>query len=84
MLLRKNESSLEKKQFYFKDFFSSKLKSSKKKESLQDEDIDTKFSYHKFNLRSYKGLEVLILVAPFVLLTKVILQWFYVRLKVQF
>ena len=84
MLLRKNESSLEKKQFHFKDFFSSKLKSSKKKESLQDEDIDTKFSYHKFNLRSYEGLEVLILVAPFLLLTKVILQWLYVRLKVQF
>ena len=46
MLLRKNDSSLErKKRFHFKSFFSNKLKSSKKEESLQDEDSDTKFSY---------------------------------------
>ena len=44
MLLRKSESSLEKKTASLKEFFSSKSKSSKKKESLQDKGSDTKFS----------------------------------------
>ena len=44
MLLRKNESSLEKNNFT-EQCFSSKSKSSNKKESLQDEESDTKFTY---------------------------------------
>ena len=45
MLLRKNESSLEKKNSFTEGFFSRKSKSSKKKESLQDKGSDTEFSY---------------------------------------
>ena len=43
MLLRKNESSLEKKTVSLMDFFPSKSKSSKEKESLQDKGSDTKW-----------------------------------------
>ena len=45
MLLCKNESSLERKQFHRRIFYSSESKSSKKKESLQDDASHTKFSY---------------------------------------
>ena len=41
-------------------------------------------SYHLFHLRPRKYLEMLILAAPFLLLTKVILQWPYVILKIKF
>ena len=44
--------------------------------SLQNEGSDTKFSYqsyHQFDVRSPKDLEILIFAAPFHLLTKVIL-----------
>ena len=45
MLLCKNESSLKRKQFHWRIFYSSESKSSKTKESLQDDGSHTKFSY---------------------------------------
>ena len=74
MLLRKNESSLENKTISLEDF-SSELKFSKKKKSLQDEGSDTKFikCYYEFRVTSHKYLQMLILVAPILSLTRVIL-----------
>ena len=40
--------------------------------------------YHEFHERSHKDLQVLILAGPFQSLTKAILWWPYVRLKVKF
>ena len=73
----KNESSLEKKQFHRKNFFSNKSKSSKKrrvyrtKVSIQNSAVKY---YNELHLMSHnKDLKMLILAAPFLLLTKVIL-----------
>ena len=38
--------------------------------------------YHEFQVRSHKDLEILILATPILLLTRLILSWHYVRLKV--
>ena len=47
MLLRKNQSSLEKNFIHQKIFFSSEWKSNNKKERLQDEGSEIKISYQR-------------------------------------
>ena len=65
------------KLFHQRTFFqASRWKSSKKKESLQDEGNYTTLSYQnyqEFYVRSNKDLEILLLTAPILLLTRVIL-----------
>ena len=65
------------KLFHQRTFFQeSRWKSSKKKESLQDEGNYTTLSYQnyqEFYVRSNKDLEILLLTAPILLLTRVIL-----------
>ena len=60
MLLRKNESSLEKDSFT-KGFFSSEWKFGKKKETLQEKDGDPNFSSKantNCHVRPHKDLEM--------------------------
>ena len=67
----------EKKTISLKDFFSSKLKYFKKvvyKEKVVIQNSAIKY-YHEFYLRSRKDLEMLILAASFILLTKIIFFW---------
>ena len=75
MLLHKNESSLDEENCFTEGFFSSKSKYIKKivykvKVVVQNSAIKR---YHEFHLRPRKYLEMLILAAPFLLLTKGIL-----------
>lgn len=76
MLLRKHESSLEKKISFTERSFPSMSKSSKKgkicKTKVVIQNSATK-CHHEFHLRSSLAL-----------LTRVILEWPYIRLKVQF
>ena len=76
MLLRKSESSLEKKAVSVKEFFQAIPNPIRKRKVYKTkvviENSATK-CYHEFHLRSHKDLEMLILVAPFFLETKVIL-----------
>ena len=77
MLLRKSESSLEKRTVSLKDFFFQasrnpvrKTKVYKTKEVIQNSPTKC---YHESHLRLHKDLEMLILVASFLLLKKVVL-----------
>ena len=76
MLLRKSESSLEKKAVSVKEYFQAIRNPVRKRKVYKTkvvmENSATK-CYHEFHLRSHKDLEMLILVAPFFLQTKVIL-----------
>ena len=40
--------------------------------------------YHEFHIRSHEDLELVTLAAPILLLSRVILQWHYVRLNIEF
>ena len=75
MLLRKNDTSLDEENSFTKGLVSSKSKYikiivCKAKVVVQNSAIKC---YHEFHLRPRKDLEMLILGAPFLLLTKVIL-----------
>ena len=75
MLLRKSESSLEKKNSFTEGTCSSEWKSSKKMESLQDKSVIQNSAikgYHEFHVNSPKDLEMLILPTPMLLLTSLI------------
>ena len=87
MLLRKNESSLEKKNGFTEGFFQpSRNPVSKRKVYLMKVVIQNSAIkyYHEFLLKSHKNLEILILAACFLLLARIILKWPYVRLLIQF
>ena len=76
ILLRKNESSLGKKRFYWRIFFQlSRNPVRNRKVSKTEVEIQSLAikSYHEFYLSSHKDLEMLILVFPFLLLIKIIL-----------
>ena len=73
MLFCKNERSFKKENSFTEGFFSSKSKYIKKvvyKVVIQNWAIKC---YHEFHLRSHEDLEILILTAPFLITTKVIL-----------
>lgn len=75
--VRKIESFLEKNILSPTDSFSSKWKLVRKRESLQDEGIDLNLAfkdYYEFHEQLHKDLEMLILVTPILLLTKVIVK----------
>ena len=76
MLLRKSESYLEKKKFHWRIFFQSSQNVVRKKKVYMTKIVIQNSAtkcYHEFHLRSHKDLKMLILEAPFLSLTKVIL-----------
>ena len=77
ILLRENESSLEKKQFYWKIFFQASRNPARKRKVSKTEVMLQSLAikcYLEFHLNSHEDLEILILAAPFLLLIKTILQ----------
>ena len=76
ILLPKNENSSEKKSFTERFFFQESRNPVRKRKFSKMEAVTQNLAikcYHEFYLSSHKDLEILILVAPFLLLLKVIL-----------
>ena len=76
MLLRKSESSLEQKLVSLNDIFQASRNPVRKRKIYKEKIVIQNSApkcYHELHLRSGKYLEILILAAPFLLLTKIIL-----------
>ena len=71
MLLRKNESSLEKKIVSLKEFFQASRNPVRKKKVCRQNSVFR--GYHEFHVNSHKNLEILIMATSILLLTRVIL-----------
>ena len=76
ILLHKNESFLEKNQFYWSIFFQASQNPVRKRKVSKTEVVIQSLAikcYHELHLSFHKDLEMLILAAPFLLLIKKIL-----------